>query len=195
MDCNDSIFCLWIAISYVKFLWNSFCPRWRRFPWEWPQEGDTAIHIIFPLHTMPYQVTRLSSFFTPVIYILDLRLIFPCPHPLPRSYSPFTPLEGQCCGSVTFWYHFGSADPYHWPTDSGSDPDPDPAFFVSDLQNKKYFFFLSFLLICVKNDDGSGRSKNRREFYGSRSTTLLESRIRNKLELKVTSGWQPEYLK
>jgi len=29
----------------------------------------------------------------------------------------------QCCGSVTFWYGSGSADPYHWLTD------PDSKFF------------------------------------------------------------------
>ncbi len=40
---------------------------------------------------------------------------------------------------VTFWYGFGSADPYLWLTDST----PDPAIFVSDLQedNKKLYFF------------------------------------------------------
>jgi len=39
-------------------------------------------------------------------------------------------------GSVTFWYGSGSVDPYLGLTD------PDPALFVSDLQdaNKKYFF-------------------------------------------------------
>ncbi len=31
----------------------------------------------------------------------------------------------QCCGSVTFWYGSGSADPCLWPMD----PDPEPAIF------------------------------------------------------------------
>ncbi len=39
----------------------------------------------------------------------------------------------QCYGSMLFWYGSGSADPYHWLTDS------DPAFFVRGWQdaNKK----------------------------------------------------------
>jgi hypothetical protein len=41
--------------------------------------------------------------------------------------------SNQCCGSVTFWYGFGSPDPYLWLTDP--DPTPDPDIFVSDLQD------------------------------------------------------------
>ncbi len=57
----------------------------------------------------------------------------------------------QCCGSVTFCYGPGSrsADQYLWLTDRDLDPAPtldlapDPAIFVSDLQdgNKNFFFF------------------------------------------------------
>ncbi len=53
----------------------------------------------------------------------------------------------QCCGSVTFWCGSGSADPYHLLTDP--DSDPDPANFVSDLQdakNKIIFIIFYFLL-------------------------------------------------
>ncbi len=47
---------------------------------------------------------------------------------------------------MTFSYGSGSADRYLWLTDPDPTPDsaPDPAIFVSDLQEKK-FFLLSFL--------------------------------------------------
>ena len=43
----------------------------------------------------------------------------------------------QCCGSMTFWYGSGSADPCLWLMDPESDPNP--AIFIIDLQdaNKK----------------------------------------------------------
>jgi hypothetical protein len=45
---------------------------------------------------------------------------------------------------MTFWYESGSADPYLWLMDPDPDlaPDPDPAIFVSDLQDasKKLIF-------------------------------------------------------
>jgi hypothetical protein len=44
----------------------------------------------------------------------------------------------QCCGSVTFLYGLRSADPYLRLTD----PDPDPASFVSDLQ--EVFLLITF---------------------------------------------------
>jgi hypothetical protein len=49
----------------------------------------------------------------------------------------------QCCGSMKLWYWSGSVDPHLWLMD------PDPAIFVSDLQdvNKINFFFLSLWLI------------------------------------------------
>jgi hypothetical protein len=58
-------------------------------------------------------------------------------------FNPCT--RNQCCGSVTFWYGSGSADPYFLLTDPDSDPDPtpapDPGIFVCDLQGAYYFFF------------------------------------------------------
>jgi hypothetical protein len=42
-------------------------------------------------------------------------------------------LYNQCCGSVTFWYGSGSADPYH--KHRLTAPAPDPAFFVSWRQD------------------------------------------------------------
>jgi hypothetical protein len=52
-----------------------------------------------------------------------------------RGFSLLT----SCCGSMTFWHGTGSAaDPCLWLMDL----DPDPAFFLTDLQdgNKKRFF-------------------------------------------------------
>jgi hypothetical protein len=68
----------------------------------------------------------------------------------PRTHSNPDPLW-QCSGSVTFWYGFGSADPYHLFTNPGLDPDPDPALYFSDFQdvNKKNKFVSPFLLITV----------------------------------------------
>jgi hypothetical protein len=36
----------------------------------------------------------------------------------------------------------GSPDPYPWLTDLDSDPAPDPAIFISDLQDTNYKLFL-----------------------------------------------------
>ncbi len=50
-----------------------------------------------------------------------------------------TTTRDQCSGSVTYWYRYGSGcdpDPYLWLTDSDADPAPDPALFVSDLQDR-----------------------------------------------------------
>ncbi len=47
----------------------------------------------------------------------------------------------HCCGSVTFWYGFGSADPYLWLTDTDSDPASDPVIF--------YKLFFGFLIFCL----------------------------------------------
>jgi hypothetical protein len=57
----------------------------------------------------------------------------------------------QCSGSVTFWYGSGSSNPYFWLMHPDDDPDPDPALFVSDLQdaNKKYFFSLLGFYACI----------------------------------------------
>ncbi len=54
----------------------------------------------------------------------------------------------QCCGSMKFWYGSGSgsADPYLWPMDPIANPDP--AIFVSDLQDvNKNDFFPKFLCL------------------------------------------------
>jgi hypothetical protein len=56
------------------------------------------------------------------------------------------------CGSMKFWYESecgsGSADPYLCLMDLGPNSDPDPAIFVSDLQdiNKKLLFFTYYFL-------------------------------------------------
>jgi hypothetical protein len=57
--------------------------------------------------------------------------------------------ENQCCGSVTFWYGFGSADPYHWLTDP--DSAPDNVIFVSDLQDggKKILNFFAYYFLKI----------------------------------------------
>ncbi len=39
---------------------------------------------------------------------------------------------------MTFWYVAGSADSYLRLTDSDPDPSPNPAIFVSDLQDGNY---------------------------------------------------------
>jgi len=46
----------------------------------------------------------------------------------------------RCSRSVTFWYGYGSLDPYTWFTA------PDPALFASDA-NKKYVFSTLFHLL------------------------------------------------
>ncbi len=51
--------------------------------------------------------------------------------------------------TVTFWYGFGLLDPYMI-----TDPDPDPALFVSDFQDankKKVFFEFAGVYILVEN--------------------------------------------
>ncbi len=63
----------------------------------------------------------------------------PSLHPPSAAAIEVSPPFQQCCGSMKFWYGSGcgswSADPYLWLTD----PEPEPAIFVSDLQdvNKK----------------------------------------------------------
>ncbi len=50
---------------------------------------------------------------------------------------------------MTFWSGSGSADPCLWLMDPGPGSDPDPAFFVTDLQdaNKKQFLFKHFFCL------------------------------------------------
>jgi hypothetical protein len=61
-----------------------------------------------------------------------------------RTSSIAFHLPKQCCGSVTYWYGSGPANPCLWLTDP--DPALDPAIFVIDLQdaNKNYRYFLPF---------------------------------------------------
>ncbi len=68
--------------------------------------------------------------------------IFPSANALRNILLEHTYCFLQCCGSVTFWYGSGSANPYLWLADS----DPDPAIFVSDLQDvfSTYFCLLLF---------------------------------------------------
>jgi hypothetical protein len=54
----------------------------------------------------------------------------------------------QCSGSVTFWYGSGPSDPYLRITD----PDADPALFVSEFQIFNFFIFFCLL----KVGSGSG---------------------------------------
>ncbi len=56
-------------------------------------------------------------------------------------------LGNQCSGSMTFWSGSGSTDPCLWLMIV----DPDPAFFVIDLQdaNKKQFFVYTFFLLIT----------------------------------------------
>ncbi len=49
----------------------------------------------------------------------------------------------QCSRSVTFSCGAGSADPYDGLTD------PDPALFVSELQDAKIIFFLKFFCLLL----------------------------------------------
>ncbi len=52
-------------------------------------------------------------------------------------------LKKQCCGSVTFQYGSESADPYHRLTD----PNPDLAIFVSDLQDSSKKILNLYLVV------------------------------------------------
>jgi hypothetical protein len=53
----------------------------------------------------------------------------------------------QCSGSLTFWYGFGSFDPYT------QLPDPDPALFGGGFQeaNKKWVIFCLLLTVGTLN--------------------------------------------
>jgi hypothetical protein len=66
------------------------------------------------------------------------RLVYPC-----------TVRNNHCCGSVTFLYGSGSADPYQNVTDLDLDPAPelDHALFLNGFQDVKkilFFFFFTF---------------------------------------------------
>ncbi len=74
-----------------------------------------------------HQFNQFNSFELPLIFKLAVEMYF-----IILGYY-------QCCGSMTFWYRSGSADPCLWLIDPYSDPDP--AIFVIDLQdaNKNKF--------------------------------------------------------
>jgi hypothetical protein len=69
------------------------------------------------------------------VYLVQVSLLLIGPQGLGHFFRcrPKLPIGWrQCCGSLTFWYGSGSADPCLW---------PDPAIFVLDLQdanNDKY---------------------------------------------------------
>ncbi len=60
-----------------------------------------------------------------------------------------------CCGSVTFWYESGSADPYLWLTDPDSAPDPASVTFktLTKYYQKSRFFLLFLLDDTVRTSD------------------------------------------
>jgi hypothetical protein len=62
-------------------------------------------------------------------------IVYPAVHFVYLSFQ-------QCCGSVTCWYEMRLTN----------DPDPDPAVFVSDIQddNKNYFFLRLFHYYLLK---------------------------------------------
>ncbi len=114
------IFCQQMTIfSYIMFIWTTkYVLYLFRFKVPW----------------------RLSS--NPQLYCSVFLLLVGIFFSIPDSHWLRTKIKHfrQCSGSVTLWYGSGS----FWLTD----PAPDPALFVSDLQdaNKKYYFFQSFLL-------------------------------------------------
>ncbi len=111
----------------------------------------------------------------------------------------------QCCGSMTFWYGSGSADPYLWLMD----PDPDPAILV-DLQNinkklilTKVFCLLLFYIIFQRKKSKKEVKKQlhsrffvlfvldeRRSGSGSRRPQNIRiRRIRNTVGNKTLFVW------
>jgi hypothetical protein len=91
----------------------------------------------------------------------------------------------QCCGSVTFWYRYGSGDPLLWLMD----PDLDPAILsltfmtpIKLISFKKFFCLLLFEgtyssfagSVLLNNGSGSRRPKTYgSDGPGSGSATLL----------------------
>ncbi len=73
----------------------------------------------------------------------------------------------QCCGSMTFLYGFGSADPWLWPIDP--DLDPDPAIFVLDLQYASetlitFWRYINIIFLRKKSHKDSTKQKESRFF-------------------------------
>ncbi len=86
---------------------------------------------------------------------------------------------------VTFWYRSGSADLYLWLTD----PAPDPAIFVSDLQDKKSYrshktvgikvFLTNFAWWYARRIQSRICTSYGTNGYGSERTKNIWIRIRN----------------
>ncbi len=84
------------------------------------------------------------------------------------------------CGSMTFWFGSGSADPCLWLMDLDQNPDPnsvrDPAIFVIDLQDaskklnlKKCFPAYSFFKGTVTSFYKEKKSKRSNKTVGTKS--------------------------
>ncbi len=102
----------------------------------------------------------VANLFPAQYFFYNWVLLFPKPLCIFTDFF----LVKQCCECVTFWYGSGSADPYQWLTD----PDPDPAFFVSNLkiQQKNYFFskfFLPITFVCTFTVHLSSMIKSNKE--------------------------------
>jgi hypothetical protein len=106
---------------------------------------------------------------------------------LRRRYQVLAESVNQCCGSVTFWYGSGSADPCLWLMD------PDPAIFVIDLQEafKNYFLLITFwryiyiifqILKCRR--EVTKNSRNQRFFL----TFLLDDKGSGSGSVPLTNG-------
>ena len=78
----------------------------------------------------------------------------------------------QFCGSMTFWYGSGSADPCLWLIET----DPDPAIFVIDLPdaNKKLIFLIYFFcLLLVEGTFTFSKIKSQKESQNRRNQGFL----------------------
>ncbi len=83
-----------------------------------------------------------------------------------------------------FWYGSRSADPYHGLTD------PDPALFVSDLQdaNKKYFFSKFFCLLLIEDTYTVHHCSNIYKTVKSRFCLMMEVSRSTAVPLTNESG-------
>ncbi len=84
----------------------------------------------------------------------------------------------------TLWlFSFFSSDPYLWLTDpdadQGPDPEADPALFVSDLQEKKYFCAYSFFKVHLHH---SSKTTSHKE-------VLKQHKSRFKKNFMLVDGW------
>jgi hypothetical protein len=78
----------------------------------------------------------------------------------------------QCCGSVPFWYGFGSSDSDPWICD------PDPAIFVIDLQQKT--IFSAYYLLKVHLHKVIKKSQNNKNQGFSCYFGLADRRVRSR---------------